>query len=103
MTDLPQYARPVGNPVPSVPDLHLWTNDSDVVIATSAEDAIKVCEETGMTFTPGDLDWSEFEMIPDNKSFTYREEEGEPSSDRKLTAAEWVKEKGRGYFASYDA
>ena len=72
-------------------DLKLWTNGYDYVIAASEADARAVV--TGLV---GPLD---------EETFTLSEDiEQEPwTKPRTQTAAEWVRETGRGYLASSEA
>lgn len=81
-------------------DLRMYTDNTDTVIATSAEDALLVWAEThGDGYNDeheGDwaLNWSQ---IPDDKPVTL----SYPAEDAAtMTAAEWCAKDGRGFWGS---
>lgn len=78
--------------------LKMFTAGSEeFCIATSPEDAAKCYEEAiGASYAPDGEPVTWTEMVPD-KTFKFMHEDG--SSEEK-TRAQWVREHGRGYFAS---
>lgn len=83
--------------------LKIWTNDTEYVIAESADEAIAItCELTEIP--AADYADDEWYAWPDDKPFTFRYEEdqeyrGSPKRCETHTGAEWVALRGRGYFA----
>lgn len=78
-------------------ELRMWTDGVDFVIAESAEEAIKiVCEHHGATAE----DFAEpfVERKPDEPFTIFGD--GADGEDVTKPTAEWVREHGRGFFAS---
>lgn len=85
------------------PTLKIWTNDTEYVIAESADEAIQIASDlTGVPI--GDYAEDVWYARPDDKPFTFVYEEdyeyrGSPERRETHTSAEWVALHGRGYFA----
>lgn len=81
-------------------DLHVFRNETDTVIATSAEDATAVVLETsGQTENSEPETW---EQLADDKPLTIDFSE-EGLGERTMTCAEWCKDQGRSFLASTEA
>lgn len=79
--------------------MRLWDNGNDFVIAESAEEAFALwLEHTGESRDTG-YSADEYTAWDDDRVFTFADEDVLRTSK---TAAEWVAEHGRGYFASRD-
>lgn len=76
--------------------LHLFHNDGDFVIAESPDEARKLAAE--MYGVPVD-EVSSFDLYPDGDLFHFYKDTALSDSVCK-TAADWVKEHGKGYFAT---
>ena len=79
-------------------DLKMFTADSEeFCIATSAEDAARCYEEAiGEPYMPDEKPVAWTEMAP-GKMFKFTHDDGRVEEK---TRAQWVREHGRGYFAS---
>lgn len=73
--------------------LCMWSNEVDYVVAESADEAKQIVSDH---YGCGDEDLGIFEEEAVEKEFTLRMEDG-----TKITKliADWVKERGKGYFA----
>jgi hypothetical protein len=79
-------------------NLRMWHNGHDWVIAFSEIDAASVCNEvTESDSKPGD--WTAW---ADDRSVTLTDDDGAELIRTTKTAAKWVAEHGRGFFASRD-
>ena len=81
-------------------NLKIWQNESDVIIAESQEDAESLLVELcGEEVLENCGDWY---CLDDETNFTLAEEHDEPpyTKIRTQKANQWVKQHGRGYFAS---
>lgn len=74
--------------------LRMFTNDSDYVIAESAEDARSILRETVGEL---DEDMAAFVEVDNGTDFDFQESDGETTTTK--TVGQWIAEKGRGYFA----
>lgn len=76
--------------------LRLWSNDYDFIIAENKEEAIalaaKFFSSDKESFEEGD--WY---ALREGDHFTYTDLYGR---SHKKTVAEWIEERGKGYFAS---
>lgn len=77
-------------------ELKIWTNDSDFVIAESAEDAAAVLYEE--TLTPPEK--TSFHACDNSRSFTFYEDGTRAREGVTKTFGEWAAERGRGYFCT---
>lgn len=80
-------------------ELKLWTAEQEEwCIAASAEDAAECYRQmAGEYLLWGEGEPAEWTVEPPEKPFHFRNEDGTITTK---TSAEWVRERGRGYFAS---
>jgi hypothetical protein len=85
------------------PELSLWTDDSDTVIAYSATDAVRVwedhmgCEYDGDELNPA-LCWRAVHKKLDDDFELWLDDSC--SEKKKKTVGEWIAEHGRGWFCT---
>ncbi len=77
-------------------DLKMWTDGEDYIIAESLDEVKKILLEHGHD---DDLDEyiEGFETMNTELKFTYNDEE---AGGITKTVGEWIKERGKGFFAS---
>lgn len=82
--------------------LKVFTNHTDTVVAKDLPDAQRVMEEhNGSTFEQEGWTLDEWGEVPDDKIITICNiNDHGPDDKAAKTAAEWVKENGRGFLCS---
>ena len=81
-------------PLTDIDKLHVYTDGTDTIFGSSAQEAVDAYRiEVGLT-EPGDYeDPGKFSLVPDDKEITVRsddEDEGWPDGKKTLTAREWI-------------
>lgn len=85
---------------PTAPELHVYDNDHDIVIAHSPEDASAIVAETLFPDVPTKV--TGWNRLADDESMDFCDDDQDESLPTTRLASEWIAMKGRGYMGSHD-